>query len=570
VQAAANKAGDAEKSLRRAIELNPAAPEAWVALVTHLVRSEQKDKALATIEEARKALPAETAPLALAQCKELVGLPQEAEALYKQMLQEQPTAPNVLGLAAGFYQRAGKPAEAETLWRRLIEDPKVEPNQVQRATARRALAVMLMTGGRYQQFREAVALVDKNLEEQNNSVEDRRVKAILLATQPTQRREAIRQFEELSQRQAPSPDERFVLAQLHQADGDWSGFRTAMRDLLGDQPKNPIYLASYISALLARGEPREAASWLQKLEAVEPDSFRTRELKAALLVKQGPEHTQEAVALLNQAAQANPAQVYPAALALERLGQFEPAEALYRRLVTLAQEKQPEVLLVLAGFLHRRQRTNEALDLCDQAWKTCRPEQVGPVCITFLYHSKGDPAQFERVGRRLEEAIAKQPDSVSLQFDLANLRILEKRYDDAEAIYRRLYKQNPTNSGPLNNLAWLLALRGVRLDEALEAIDKAITMEGPNPSLLDTRAIVRIARKETRAAIKDLETAISVRSEPIYSYHLAQAQATEGDRAAASETLQNARKAGFDPATLHPIEFEAYQRLATNLDLTSK
>ena len=59
---------EAEKALYHAVELAGNAPEGWVALVQHLVRTRQTDKAQAQVEKRRSQLPAEKAALALAQC----------------------------------------------------------------------------------------------------------------------------------------------------------------------------------------------------------------------------------------------------------------------------------------------------------------------------------------------------------------------------------------------------------------------------------------------------------------------------------------------------------------------
>ena len=60
---------EAFASVDRALELADNVPETWVALVAFLVETGGKKEAEAVIEQARKKLPADQAPLALAACR---------------------------------------------------------------------------------------------------------------------------------------------------------------------------------------------------------------------------------------------------------------------------------------------------------------------------------------------------------------------------------------------------------------------------------------------------------------------------------------------------------------------
>ena len=106
--------------------------------------------------------------------------------------------------------------------------------------------------------------------------------------------------------------------------------------------------------------------------------------------------------------------------------------------------------------------------------------EVSNGAVTILYEAGvGNFTLHERLGRRLEQAIADNPSELSLRFDLANLRCLQERNDDAEAIYRDLFNRNKGLGGPLNNLAFLLALRGgTKVNEAFTLIGKAVEPRG--------------------------------------------------------------------------------------------
>ena len=75
-----------EKSLRRAVELGPEAPETWVGLIRFLASTGQKEAAQALLAEAIKKIPADKVALALGPCYEALGKLDEATKQYHSIL----------------------------------------------------------------------------------------------------------------------------------------------------------------------------------------------------------------------------------------------------------------------------------------------------------------------------------------------------------------------------------------------------------------------------------------------------------------------------------------------------
>jgi tetratricopeptide (TPR) repeat protein len=61
-----------------------------------------------------------------------------------------------------------------------------------------------------------------------------------------------------------------------------------------------------------------------------------------------------------------------------------------------------------------------------------------------------------------------------------------KKYDLAEAEFRKVLAMNPENSSALNYLGYMFADRGVNLQEALQMITKALEREPGNAAYLDS------------------------------------------------------------------------------------
>jgi len=62
----------------------------------------------------------------------------------------------------------------------------------------------------------------------------------------------------------------------------------------------------------------------------------------------------------------------------------------------------------------------------------------------------------------------------------------DKKFDGAEAMYRKALAVDANNATVLNDLGYMLADRGVRLPEALELIKKAVELDPQNGSYLDS------------------------------------------------------------------------------------
>ena len=246
------------------------------------------------------------------------------------------------------------------------------------------------------------------------------------------------------------------------------------------------------------------------------------------------------------------------------------AEALYKKFVS--QNKLPGRYLVLAEFYNRQGRLDEALKYCDEAARDkAPPEAVANMMVATLRHGEPTAEQFRRVERWFEQA-AKDGNADSLLLSLADLRDLQGRYQEAETLYSQVLGKNGNNLLAINNLAWLLALKEGKNDEALALLNRAIDFVGPSPELLDTRGVVYLKRGQAGAdkALADLQACLEQSPSGQRYFHLAQVQNLANDREAAKESLKKARDNGLTINTikqLHPLEQPAYRELLAALGM---
>lgn len=576
--ASLDKPKDAEAAYRRAIELKPAEPEGWVALVRLLAREKREADAKQELANAAKALPADNKARALAPCYEALGDRAEAEKYYTQALREAPADTTALRGLATFYVGGGEAAKAEPILRQLL----IGSDETAR-WARRTLALTLATSGDYARGTNALSLLEENLRANPGAPEDLRVRSLILATRPGGRGQSIKDLEAAFARVHPGPAEEFLLAQLYELDGDWPKANDRLLGLLSRRGGDvPAYLAYYVRALLRHNDLPGAVKWLARLEAREKrdatpdakgkDSPRVVELQARVWAAQG-QRAKAADRLKTFAAgqykeQNNPLVLRAVGVLMAELQLTTEAEELLRQYVAAAEMKTPAAVLVLADFLARHDRVGEALAICSAALAKVNPEVVARLTVSVARVGQANDAQFAEAEAILRRAAGAKPESVDIRVSMADLRDAQGRYDEAKQMYRDIIARDSRSTLAMNNLAWLLALHEGNYPEARRQIDRAIEVRGPDGNLLDTRGVILMLSGDTAAAVADLTTAVARDPLPERYFHLAQAyqKAGAGSRIDASRALRKARDLDLSKTkNLHRLEWASYDALIGQL-----
>lgn len=570
---------EAETAFRRAAELGKDVPEVWVTLVQFLGTIRQPEDAEQAIQQARDNLPPDRIPLTLAQCYEMIGQLDKAGAMCRQALKTAGGDPKVVAHVAGFYLRTGEIGRAQDQLGRIVSG-EVEAELPTLMWARRRLAVVLgYRSSDYRSLQQARRLIDQNLKADPSSKEDQTIKALLLSKDPqlALRKESAKILEGL---QSASPAHQYHLAQIYYSQGNWGKASSLMRDLLASHGTNPRYLVTYIGWLLQRDELADAEIWLSRLERIVPEQFVTTNLRAELTFRRGqhdralklltefvrspdvrPEDETERLRLVSQALEQFARRLRAAGE--DRLAQrfVNDAEEMYRVYV----RERPGTELLLAGFLGRQGKLDEALTLVERVWANSNPGVLAQTYFSMLQGGQATKAQLERAERIAQNALKRFDQPVLLLLAMAELRTLQGRYADAEGFYRRVLAKDGKHAVAMNNLAVLLALRGTKLREAMDLISRAIEISGPVAPMLDSRATVHIALNQPDEALSDLQRALTEGETPLRKLHQAQAFAKAGQAEKAVTALARARELGLDPDMLPPLERKAYHDLQTRL-----
>jgi tetratricopeptide (TPR) repeat protein len=158
----------------------------------------------------------------------------------------------------------------------------------------------------------------------------------------------------------------------------------------------------------------------------------------------------------------------------------------------------------------------------------------------------------------LSSALAAEPDSAELIYDVAMIAEKLDRLDEVESRLTRLIELRPDNPQALNALGYTLVDRTPRTAEGLKLIEKALTLAPEDPSILDSMGWAHFRMGNLGDSEKFLRRALADRPDPEIAAHLGEVLWAKGERDHAKEVWQSQLKETPDNALL----LETVRRLA--------
>lgn len=586
----AGQPNEAEAALRTGCERSDGDPGSWLALVHWLVEKKRPSEAELTLNDAVRRFPEPIASLASAEGSALIGRMDLAEEKYHAAVALAPHNTTVVFSAADFFSRIGNLSDAEPLWRNLseIRDKSFEH---QLPAVRRGLAACLLARGSSRTLSEALGLLKQNVDQVGNTISDQRLKARVLAMHPgrLQRKESLSILTQLGENAALAPDDQMLMAQVHLRLGDWAAARAEFQDLIASGHRNTEHLAFAIGKMLEH-EPESdtVIAWLDRLAELEPDSFRTRALKFRWLAAQN--RGDEARRMLREAVELDSRKLQDAILPgvhdktgdaaalladeaarleitenLEQAAAFwQAAEEIYGLHISRDPRGTPDIVL----FLARRGRRADALKLAEQNSRKCRAAELASALVALLQIGEVAEEDFRRVRAIFAETFSESDTAdAAVLMSMGNLAQIEARYDEAEKNYRRVLAKDEFAVLAANNLAYLLAMRGGDLKEALALINRALAHSCPTAALLDTRAVIYLGLGRSTEAMADIELALDSDSTPALQFHRCQTLLASGRWDAAQSAYRSIVAGGVKASQLPPLERETWQKLKQELKI---
>lgn len=311
--------------------------------------------------------------------------------------------------------------------------------------------------------------------------------------------------------------------------GDVDKSRALFDEIIAEEP-NDLLANLRLSQIWRQGRDFEKArKYARKARDLDPNNIEIRFNEVALYEAEGK--TQEAIALLKELTENTLRSVSMqergnALILLERLGllyraaeQTQDAVAAFRRMAQVDSNAAPnaaaqviDTYRAAKDFVSAEQEMKEALakfpeDRVLKSVAATLQSDLGrhaeaEALLRTLFDGKNDRAvhlalaqaydkakNYPAMARALDEAerlSESNEDKEPVLFLRGAMFEKQKRYDEAEKQFRRVLEVAPENASALNYLGYMLADRNVRLQEALELIQKAVDQEPTNGAFLDS------------------------------------------------------------------------------------
>jgi len=552
-----SRIGDAIREAEDVLKTDPDYPDAHRLLARvywHMLGDNQTDqsnkqslhKALEHMEALTRLDPSDTDSwLVLGRLYKLANQGQKAEESFKKALSLDPNSSNGLSTLAQFYFEQGDYQGAIDLLKKIPVD-SMDP------------ALLGMLGYAYSQthdYASAVAVFEKALAQDPENQDIRRSYAdalVGMGNGPAARAE----FGKVLKADPNDAASNLRLAQLDRQDGRFDQARKELDRARTLQPDNVEI--TYQQALLeeAVGDLDKAIELLQGLVK---DSEQP-----------GNQYT--------------PGEANNRAVFLERLGlvyreqqKYESALQAFRQIVALGKEQAPRGEQLIVDTMRQNHTLAKALDDVDSAVRKFPGDR--PLIILHAYVTgeigrvdeavkelqkllDGSPAdreiylsvaqvysQAKQYGKA-EEAVnqalshgAKPEDQEYAHFMLGSIYERQKKYDLAEDQFKKVLVVDPFNASAANYLGYMLADQGVRLEESVKYIQKALELDPNNGAYLDSLGWAYYKMDRYDLAELHLEKAARLMTtDPTIHAHLGSVYLRRGKLALAQQEWERAIK----------------------------
>ena len=575
---------EAIQALHRALEINPSVEQYWYQLANLYFQEKNIDKVRETLTEAQFQLDAESIPRLMAQQYVYMGQLQIAETIYKGVFEKEYDKTVANRKMAEFY----------LLWSRIDESmlPQAFPyiNQILREYnegradisnpnviwAREKAVIYLASTKDYQNAVKAEKLLEAGAIDGKLRLSDQKLLGEILTTQrdPKSLWRAIDIFEQVREEEGfLDKKHTLMLARMLNQTDNWKRCEELLIEATARYPRDYEIGSSYVNMLIDRGDYETATGRLNGLRNLDPSGPITIELTARLYSERGLD-----VKLRKFLKSLTPSMrgaidkakldvVQNIAGLATRHKDYEYAEELYRFYVS----RLPQEQYNLIAFLALHGDAEEAVALMQKHFK----DNVNGVLITIVRMLRERRAEIgdqfdEAFNEMMDYALRDDPDSIARLAMQAELLEAQEQYSESIDAYDSLLQRDDLSVAAratcLNNLGFLLSLKERRLDEASEYIEEAMHTYGPVDDMLDTRAVLRMARKEYDLAVEDMTLATSVRQDPIMHYHLAKAHFLAGNKDDALQAWDEALELGFEMQDLAVPERGGFPAIEKQLE----
>jgi tetratricopeptide (TPR) repeat protein len=345
-------------------------------------------------------------------------------------------------------------------------------------------------------------------------------------------------FEGLANDDPKNPELQLQLVELYERKQDFAAAHTALAKAQGISTAPQIRLAE-AELLSAEGKFGQAVTVVEdvlgktkKGQYTDPEKAqRIQTLEMLGQLQRKAEKTQEAIAAFRQIAELNPSAASRVEVqVVATLAEGKDMKAA-KTAADAALKKFPGDRLVIlehASLLAEMGQTDPAIAEFRSLPDAAKDREV----LSRIAQIQDKAKRFadERKTLDIIEGISSTDvEKLDVSFKRGAMYEREKNFDAAEQQFKKVLATDPNNADALNYFGYMLADRGVRLDEAQQLIAKALEIQPGNGAFLDSLGWVHYHQNKLDMASDELRQALNkIGQDPTVHDHLGEVYFKQG------------------------------------------
>jgi tetratricopeptide (TPR) repeat protein len=352
------------------------------------------------------------------------------------------------------------------------------------------------------------------------------------------------------------PEARADVGDFYAARGNWEEALRQFRVGLHDSPKDKIlYEKKITNVLIAQGKTQEAVAKLSQILNDQPNDLSARGMRAVVLLNSGKQ-LDTALKELQDLVRMLPADEilrFNLGRAYFKKGDLKSA---HTEFLGAANRRKDYVAprIALAALGQRADDYAETVRYSEEVLSIDPRERNGQRWLCEGLIGTGD---YNRARSELNALLKDSPESTEFQLLLGRLDLVEKKFRDAEAVFRKLYRPSQSDLRPLEGLVDVYVAQN-QLAPAVQLVNSELT-RSPNSAALHALSAGLNARSgNLDLAIVQYQWVISSDPENVDAYiRQSILYDRKGERGKALARLQEARKLQPEnPKVLAQLAFE--------------
>lgn len=399
---------------------------------------------------------------------------------------------------------------------------------------------------------------------------------------------------------------RHGLAQALMSEGKYAEALAQFKKLTELEPNSADNYLRMSELQRRLGQMDEAQTSLDRAKKLAPGSLEV--LYNQALLYEDENHFDEAAKMFSDAiaslkAQGNARDAGALAILYEQLGHAYRGEHNYPAAIDafedmskLSPDAAKRAQFLLIDTYRADHQIDRAIDLAQKARAESPKDQDLTITLAMLYGEKSDTAtatqllrgllngnesdqsiyldiaevqengkkfgEAEQSAQKAEELAKESPDKQAAWFMLGAIYERQKKYSQAETQFRKVLDVNPDNAPVLNYYGYMLADRGVRVEEATSLIQRALKVDPNNGAYLDSLGWAYFKQNRLTEAAQYLRQAIDRQgNDPTILEHLGDVYLKLGNTQQAAQTFeqalaqwQKAAPADYQPAKVNELD----------------